>query len=119
MQSSNFRNDVTFGGNGQILRSDIRDGMHSVSKAVGLEFNYDLGANWKVDAKARYAANDGQFLAPFPAAVGSKAEILESVAGYGSAVYAGTNTAVDSNAKYMKTVLFNTTLNNMNNSSVM
>lgn len=115
LQSSNFRNDVTFGGNGQILRSDIRDGMHSVSKAIGLEFNYDLGANWKVDAKARYAANDGQFLAPFPAVVGSKAEILESVAGYGSAVYAGTNTAVDSNAKYMKTVLFNTTLNNMNN----
>ncbi|UKB77892.1 TonB-dependent receptor domain-containing protein [Chryseobacterium sp. MEBOG07] len=115
MQSSNFKNDLTFGGNGQILKSDIRDGMHSVSKTVGLEFNYDFGAGWKLDAKARYAANDGQFLAPFPASVGSKSEILESVAGYGSAVYVGTNTPVDSNAKYMKTVLFNTKLNNLNN----
>jgi len=115
LQSSNFRNDLTFGGNGQILKSDIRDGMHSVSKAVGMEFNYDFGAGWKLDAKARYAANDGQFLAPFPASVGSKSEILDTVPGYGSAVYAGTNTAVDNNAKYMKTVLFNTKLNNLNN----
>ncbi|AZB07339.1 TonB-dependent receptor [Chryseobacterium sp. G0162] len=115
LQSSNFKNDITLGANGQILKSDIRDGMHSVSKAVGTELNYDFGAGWKVDAKARYAANDGQFLAPFPASVGSKAEILESVTGYGSAVYAGTNTVVDSNAKYMKTVLFNTKINNLNN----
>ncbi|WP_051882132.1 TonB-dependent receptor [Chryseobacterium soli] len=115
LQSSNFKNDITIGGNGQVLKSDIRDGMHSVSKAVGLEFNYDLGSGWKLDEKARYSANDGQFLAPFPASVGSKAEILESVAGYGSAVYAGTNTPVDGNAKYMKTVLFNTKLNNLNN----
>lgn len=115
LQSPNFKNDVTIGGNGQILKSDIRDGMHSVSKTVGLEFNYDLGSGWKLEEKARYAANDGQFLAPFPASVGSKAEILESIAGYGTAVYAGTNTAVDSNSKYMKTVLFNTKLNNLNN----
>ncbi|MBD3906060.1 TonB-dependent receptor [Chryseobacterium sp. Ch-15] len=115
LQSSNFRNDVTLGANGQILKSDIRDGMHSGSKTVGFEFNYDFGSGWKLDAKARYAANDGQFLAPFPASVGSKSEILESVTGYGSAVYAGTNTAVDSNAKYMKTVLFNTKMNNLNN----
>jgi hypothetical protein len=115
LQSSNFKNDVTLGANGQILKSDVRDGMHSVSKTVGAEFNYDLGSGWKLDAKARYAANDGQFLAPFPASVGSKSEILESVTDYASAVYAGTNTEVDSNAKYMKTVLFNTKLNNLNN----
>ncbi|SHK14241.1 TonB-dependent receptor [Chryseobacterium polytrichastri] len=115
LQSSNFTNDLTLGGNGQILKSDIRDGMHSVAKAVGLEFNYDLGSGWKLEEKARYTANDGQFLAPFPASVGSKAEILESITGYGSAVYAGTNTIVDSNSKYMKTVLFNTKLNNLNN----
>lgn len=115
LQSSNFKNDVTLGANGQILKSDVRDGMHSVSKTVGAEFNYDFGSGWKLDAKARYAANDGQFLAPFPASVGSKSEILESVTDYGSAVYAGTSTEVDSNAKYMKTVLFNTKLNNLNN----
>lgn len=115
LQSPNLTNDLTFGGNGQILKSDIRDGMHSVSKSVGLEFNYDLGSGWKLEEKARYSANDGQFLAPFPASVGSKAEILESITGYNNAVYAGTNTTVDNNAKYMKTVLFNTKLNNLNN----
>ncbi|WP_054508623.1 TonB-dependent receptor [Chryseobacterium sp. ERMR1:04] len=115
LQSSNFINDLTVGGNGQILKSDIRDGMHSVSKAVGLEFNYDLGSGWKLEEKARYTANSGQFLAPFPALVGSKADILESIAGYGSALYAGTNTLVDNNAMYMKTVLFNTKINNLNN----
>ncbi|ASW73070.1 TonB-dependent receptor [Chryseobacterium piperi] len=115
LQSRNLTNDLTFGGNGQILKSDIRDGMHSVSKSVGLEFNYDLGSGWKLEEKARYSANDGQFLAPFPASVGSKAEILESITGYNNAVYAGTNTTVDNNAKYMKTVLFNTKLNNLNN----
>ena len=117
LQTNNLRYDRTLDNNGNIFSSDVRDGMHSKSKAIGLEFNYNLGNDWKIEEKARYAANDGQFIAPFPAMVGKGSDFFTTgnFANYGSAVYAGTNTPVDMNAYYMKTALFNVKLNNFNN----
>lgn len=115
LQTTNLLKDITMGSDGNILHSDIADGMHSVSKSIGGEFNYDFGNGWKLVEKARFSANNGQFLAPFPASVGSYNNIIASVSGYNSAVYAGTNTAASTSGTYMLMHLFNTKLNNFNN----
>ena len=115
MQTINLTKDFTMGGDGNVLSSDISDGMHSVSKTIGGEFNYDFGNGWKLVEKARFSANSGQFIAPFPANVGSYNDIISSVSGYNSAVYAGTNTAASNSGTYMLMHLFNTKLNNFNN----
>lgn len=115
LQTPNLLFDRTMGGNGQFLDSDVSDGMHSISQSVGAELSFNLGEGWKLLNNARASFNKGQFLAPFPANVGSFSSIISSVSGYSSAVYAGTNTAVNQNANYMLIHLFNTKLNNFNN----
>ncbi|MGS0746987.1 TonB-dependent siderophore receptor [Halpernia sp. GG3] len=117
LQTINLTKDRTVGGDGNILQSDVRDGMHSLSKSIGIEFNYDLGNGWKLNEKARYSANDGQFISPFPVSVSKGTDFFNSTnfANYGYAVYAGTNQLVDQNANYMKVALFNVKLNNFNN----
>ncbi|MCB0659881.1 MAG: TonB-dependent receptor, partial [Saprospiraceae bacterium] len=112
LYSPYFRTDYTMGGNGNILKSDIQDGMHSVSKAFGGELNMNIGNGWKLVDKARYSINNGQFLAPFPASAGSFEAIIGSE---NSATYAGTSTAVNKSGTYMLIHLFNTTLDNFNN----
>ena len=51
MQTINLTKDFTMGGDGNILSSNISDGMHSVSKTIGGEFNYDFGNGWKLSEK--------------------------------------------------------------------
>ena len=55
--------------------NDVRNGNNPISKALGAEFTFDLGDDWKVAGKARYSNNSGQWVAPFTAAVGTVAEI--------------------------------------------
>ncbi|WP_294239013.1 TonB-dependent siderophore receptor [uncultured Chryseobacterium sp.] len=117
LQTINLQHDRTLGNDGNIFNSDVSDGMHSISKTIGAEFNYDLGEGWKFEEKIRYAANNGQFIAPFPASVSKGSDFFTTAnfTNFGSAVYAGTNTTVDMNAYYMKLALFNVKLNNFNN----
>lgn len=115
LQSAYLQTDRTMGTDGNILDSDVSDGMHSISKSIGVEFALDLGDGWKLKNNGRFSLNNGQFLSPFPSSVGSYASQIESIPGYNSAVYAGTSTTVDPNANYMQVVLFNTQLNNFNN----
>ncbi|MBE4948199.1 TonB-dependent receptor [Chryseobacterium culicis] len=117
LQTINLQHDRTLGNDGNIFNTDVSDGMHSLSKVIGTEFNYNLGEGWKLEEKIRYAANEGQFAAPFPASVSKGSDFFNTAnfANFGSAVYAGTNTQVDMNANYMKIALFNVKLNNFNN----
>ncbi len=117
LQSPFLLQDRTIGTGGNILQSDVSDGMHSKTQSVGAEFGFNLGEGWKVTNRSRVAYNNGQFLAPFPANVGSASSILGGIAGYGSATYAGTSTPVDAAGNYMRIHLFNTKLNNFNNYS--
>ncbi|MFH4964623.1 TonB-dependent receptor [Gaetbulibacter sp. M235] len=55
--------------------NDVRNGNNPVSTAVGAEFSFDLGDDWKVNGKARYSKNSGEWVAPFTAAVGTVSEI--------------------------------------------
>lgn len=117
LQTINLQHDRTLGNDGNIFNTDVSDGMHSLSKVIGAEFNYNLGEGWKLEEKIRYAANDGQFVAPFPASVSKGSDFFNATnfTNFGSAVYAGTNTPIDMNANYMKIALFNVKLNNFNN----
>ena len=117
LQTINLQHDRTLGNDGNIFNTDVSDGMHSLSKVIGAEFNYNLGEGWKLEEKIRYAANGGQFVAPFPASVSRGSDFFNTAnfANFGSAVYAGTNTPIDMNANYMKIALFNVKLNNFNN----
>ncbi|MBK8623288.1 MAG: TonB-dependent receptor [Saprospiraceae bacterium] len=112
LYSPYFRTDYTMGGDGNILKSDIQDGMHSVSKSFGGEVNMNIGNGWKVVNRARYSINNGHFLAPFPATAGSYNDIIKAE---NTATYAGTTTAVNPNSTFMLIHLFNTKLNNFNN----
>jgi outer membrane receptor protein involved in Fe transport len=58
---------------------DVADGMHPESKAFGAEFVFDLGEGWSVENRGRFSINSGRFIAPFPAQVGSNAEVLKAV----------------------------------------
>jgi outer membrane receptor protein involved in Fe transport len=113
LQSPFLQSDRTIGGDGNILQTDVTDGMHAKTKSIGAEFNFNIGGGWKLADKARYAVNNGQFVAPFPANAGSYSDILGGVSGAKSLVYAGTTT--QASGDLMRIHLFNTTLNNFNN----
>ena len=66
---------------GNPTQNDIRDGNNPVSKSIGAEFSFDLGDDWKVNGKARYSNNSGQWNAPFTANVGTVADIEALVRG--------------------------------------
>ena len=55
--------------------NDVRNGNNPKSTAIGAEFSFDLGDDWKVNGKARYSNNSGEWVAPFTAAVGTVSEI--------------------------------------------
>ena len=59
----------------------MRSGNNPVSASVGAEFSFDLGDDWKINGKARYSNNSGQWNAPFTANVGTVADIEALVRG--------------------------------------
>tara|TARA_R110001592_G_scaffold307_1_gene1720 strand:+ start:1549 stop:4176 length:2628 start_codon:yes stop_codon:yes gene_type:complete len=66
---------------GNPTQNNMRDGNNPVSKSIGAEFSFDLGDDWKINGKARYSNNSGQWNAPFTANVGKIAEIETLVRG--------------------------------------
>ena len=73
-QSANIQNTYSVY-DGNPVQNDLRDGNNPVSKSIGAEFSFDLGDDWKINGKARYSSNSGQWNAPFTAGVGSVADI--------------------------------------------
>lgn len=89
LQSPYFQKIAGVDGNGNLRTSNIADGMHPVSYAVGTEFSFDLGEGWNIKNKARMAFNKGSFNSPFPVSIGTADAIATSIAGAGySASYA-------------------------------
>ncbi|MFP5039604.1 TonB-dependent receptor domain-containing protein [Parasediminibacterium sp. JCM 36343] len=121
LQSPYLSQDYGTGVNGEPRRADVADGMHPVSKTVGAEFNFDLGDDWKIENRVRFAQNNGRFVAPFPASVGTTASQLTTIAGAtgwnlaGATVsYANTGAAY-TGANAMIIHMFDVELNNFNN----
>lgn len=113
--------NLGLGVDGQLRRSNVADGMHPVSTSIGAEFKFDLDNGWSVEDRARYSLNSGRFVSPFPAQVGSTADILSTIGSalktnlssaklsyaYNGTPYTGTNAMV--------VHMFDTELNNFNN----
>jgi outer membrane receptor protein involved in Fe transport len=120
LQSKYMMQNVGLGGNGEYRKSDVADGMHPVSKSFGTEFSFDLGQGWSVENRNRFSLNSGGFIAPFPAAVGNTADIINQISGAKNwaltnpnLTYANDNTAFTGD-KAMIIHMFDTELKNFN-----
>ena len=122
LSTPHFKSALGLDGSGNRRVSDLEDGLHTVSTAVGLETRIDLGAGWTLHDKARFARNEGDFISPFPAEVAGAQTIANSIGGAGatlryasgsSAGQAITNpAALNGNGLLARVHLFNTALNN-------
>lgn len=112
-----FLRDIGLDGNNGRRTTDIADGMHPDSTALGFEFNRSFGDGWSIDNRFRYASTSGRFVSPFPAEVASAASLAGSIGGTGSTlVFANGPTP---NAAYtglaIRQHLFNTEINDFGN----
>ena len=81
-QNSDFFNMANIDANGNPRTTDIRDGMHPISNAVGTEVSFDLGEGWKLTNKNRLAITSGSFRTLFPTGeIGSADDVAKSVLG--------------------------------------
>ncbi len=125
MQSPYLMQNIGLGPDGQLRRANVADGMHPLSHAIGTEFSFDLGNNWKIEDRARMSMNSGRFVAPFPAEIAKGSALASSVAsllgdttGTATLAYAFARdgvSAFDNNSMAMRIHMFDTELNNMNN----
>jgi len=106
--------NLGLGPNGELRRTDVADGMHPLSQAVGLEFVRELADGWKVENRGRFALNSGRFVTPFPAQISSAEEMAESIGGEGAKLQFTDGNSFGSNLA-MRIHMFDTELNNFNN----
>ncbi|NHM05847.1 TonB-dependent receptor [Flavobacterium sp. CYK-4] len=116
LQSPYLMHNVGLGPDGQLRRASVADGMHPVSKTIGASASFDLDKGWKVSNNIRYSANNGGFIAPFPAQVDTAANIAASFGAGSTLTYADNgqpfNTA---NGLVSRIHMFDTQLNDFNN----
>ncbi|MGC6415354.1 MAG: TonB-dependent receptor [Bacteroidia bacterium] len=107
--------NVSLGGDNQLRRSNVADGMNPNSKSIGLDISFDLADDWKVRNNGRFSVNNGNFVSPFPAQVASAADIAASF-GVGSTLQYATNGASVPNTSLVSRIhMFDVELNNFNN----
>lgn len=119
MQSPYLLQNLGIGGNGALRRSNVADGMHPLSTAIGVEFVKDFANGWHFENRSRFALNSGRFLSPFPAQIGTLQSMAESIGGTGAKLKYTDGTPVgsgfDGNGLALRIHLFDTELNNFNN----
>ena len=119
MHSPFLLQNLGFGPDGELRRSDVADGMHPVSSAIGLEFSRELGDGWSVENRGRIAFNSGRFVTPFPAEVAGAQAMAESIGGAGAYLRYADGTAFGSgnagNGLALRIHMFDVELNNFNN----
>ena len=111
--SANFLSTLSLGADGERRRGDMRDGMNPMVDSFGVEAVFDLGNDWEVENRFRISNVSGNFMAPFPAEVGSASDIAESIAGDGATLsYANGASSGDSfNGNVMRIHTFDVEMN--------
>jgi hypothetical protein len=116
LQSVYLNHNVGLGPDGQLRRAAVADGMHPVSKSIGVSANFTLDNGWKISENGRYSSNNGGFISPFPAEVGSAASIAASFGAGSTLTYANSGTPFNTaNGLVSRIHMFDTQLNNFDN----
>lgn len=102
------------GVNGEPRRSKVSDGMHPVSSSVGFEAFFELENNWTIKNNGRFSFNSGRFVSPFPAQLGTAADMASSF-GAGSTLQYTSGASVADNSLVARIHMFDTELNDFNN----
>lgn len=126
LQSPYIQRDLAVDANGNRIVTDLSDGYHSKVRAIGGEGLFSLGDDWKLHEQFRVASNSGDFVGPYPAEVNTAAALAEEVGGpgatlaYANGPQAGQAVAaanVGGNGLAQRSLLFNVSLPNMNNTT--
>ena len=116
LQSVFLSQNVGLGPDGQLRRASVADGMHPVSKSLGINAAFDLEDGWKITENGRYTANSGGFISPFPSEVGTAATIANSFGTGSTLSYANSGTPFNTaNGLVARIHMFDTQLNDFNN----
>ncbi|WP_374549295.1 TonB-dependent receptor domain-containing protein [Flavobacterium sp.] len=123
LQSIYLQHNLGLGSDGELRRSNVADGMHPISKSIGVSASFELADGLKVTENGRFSSNSGGFIAPFPAEVANASTIAGSFGTGATLHYAGTETATNPqgtlfnnpNGLVSRIHLFDTQLNNLNN----
>lgn len=127
MQSDHFRHDLSVRRDGRRSITDIEDGYHSISRAVGGEMAFTLANDWQVEDRFRVAATSGGFVGQYPAQVNSASALADEIGGAGAGLSYATGplagqsiadpASLNGNGLAVRTHLFNTTLENFDNAA--
>ncbi|HLP01157.1 MAG TPA: TonB-dependent receptor [Opitutaceae bacterium] len=119
--------DVTLDSDGNRVSSDVTKGVQAKSISVGAELNFKLPGEWVLSDRVNYAANNGRFVAPFPAEVASAQSLAESIGGAGATLWYATGpnkgqqitspATLRGNGLLTRIHMFNTSLNDMGNAN--
>lgn len=132
-QNTEFFNMAGIDAAGNPRTTNINDGMHPVSNAIGTEFSFDLGDGWKVMNKNRLALTNGSFRTLFPTGlIGSADDVAKAIlpatayaSGYNFSYANGANAAtaltstqlsgLNGNGLLMQLASFDVDINSFNN----
>ena len=116
LQSIYLNHNLGLDTDGALRRQKVADGMHPISKTIGINAKFDLENGWKISESGRYSANSGGFISPFPAEVGTAASIANSFGTGTTLSYADNGAAFNNpNGLVSRIHMFDTQLNDMNN----
>ena len=81
--SSNVATFTTLDRNNQGVTEDFHDGMHAISKSVGLEAQFEV-AGWSITERARYSANSADLYREVPGSITTAASLVTTTGGAGA-----------------------------------
>ncbi|MDT8758905.1 TonB-dependent receptor [Sphingomonas psychrotolerans] len=81
--SSNVGTFLSLDRDNQPVAENFHNGMHAISKSVGLEAQFEV-AGWSITEKARYSANSGDLYRMVPGSINTAAAIATTVGGAGA-----------------------------------
>ncbi len=86
LYTRNFLSNLTLGANNTLERHSV-EGQHAISKAFGVETQFEV-SDWTVTDKFRFSSNGGSYFAPYiapvPGATGAAQAVADSIGGAGS-----------------------------------
>jgi len=83
LQTPFLQQDLAVAADGNRVLTNIDDGYHSEVSAFGVQVEFKLANDWRLDDSFRYASISGDFVGPYPAGVGTAAGYAASIGGVG------------------------------------